>query len=69
MYNIIKRYSTNVGQIMPLGFCFIVFTVTFDIFLRWATQGPLGPLVIIILSWFFDNFELVILFYVIDDLL
>ena len=21
------------------------FTVTFDLFLRWATQGPLGPLV------------------------
>jgi len=31
---------------MPLGFSIIWSTVTFDLFLRWATQGPLGPLVI-----------------------
>jgi len=30
---------------MPLGFSIIGSTVTFDLFLRWATQGPLGPLV------------------------
>jgi len=30
---------------MPLGLSIIGSTVTFDIFLRWATQGPLGPLV------------------------
>ena len=26
---------------MPLGFSIIGSTVTFDLFLRWATQGPL----------------------------
>jgi len=30
---------------MPLGFSIIGSTVTFDLFLRWATQGTLGPLV------------------------
>jgi len=30
---------------MPLGFSIIGSTVTFDLILRWATQGPLGPLV------------------------
>jgi len=30
---------------MPLGFSIICSTVTFDLFFRWATQGPLGPLV------------------------
>ena len=30
---------------MPLGFSIIGSTVTFDLFLRWATQVPLGPLV------------------------
>jgi len=42
---------------MPLGFSIIGSTVTFDLFLRWATQGPLGPLVkifnILILQWHF----------------
>jgi len=32
---------------MPLGFSIIGSTVTFDLILRWATQGPLGPLVFI----------------------
>jgi len=45
IYNIIKRSSTKVVQIMPLGFSIIGSTVTFDLLLRWATQGPLGPLV------------------------
>jgi len=40
-----KRSSTKFVQIMPLGFSIIGSTVTFDLFLRWATQGPLGPLV------------------------
>ena len=31
---------------MPLGFSIIGSTVAFDLFLRWATQGPLGPLVL-----------------------
>ena len=31
---------------MPLGFSIIGSTVAFDLFLKWATQGPLGPLVI-----------------------
>jgi len=44
--NIIKRSSTKVVQSMPLGFSIIASTVTFDLFLRWATQGPLGPLVL-----------------------
>ena len=35
---------------MPLGFSIIGSTVTFDLFLRWATQGPLGPLVSILNS-------------------
>jgi len=30
---------------MPLGFSIIGYTVACDLFLRWATQGPLGPLV------------------------
>ena len=44
-YNIIKRSFTKIVQIMPLGFSIIGSTVTFDLFFRWATQGPLGPLV------------------------
>jgi len=32
---------------MPLGFFIIGSTVTLDLFLRWATQGPLGPLVLV----------------------
>jgi len=38
-------YQSCSKQIMPLGFSIIGSTVTFDLFLRWATQGPLGPLV------------------------
>ena len=45
IYNIIKRSSTKAVQIMTLGFSIIGSTVTFDLFLRWATKGPLGPLV------------------------
>jgi len=30
---------------MPLGFYIIGSTNAFDLFLRWATKGPLGPLV------------------------
>jgi len=45
IYNIIKSSSTKVVQIMPLGFSIIGSTVTFDLSLSWATQGPLGPLV------------------------
>jgi len=43
IYKIIKRSSTKVVQIMPLGFSIIGSTVTFDLFLRWATLGPSGP--------------------------
>ena len=39
-----ERSSTKVVQIMPLVFSIIGSTVTFDLFLRWATQlGPSGP--------------------------
>jgi len=34
IYNIIKRSSTKVVQIMPLGFSIIGSTVAFDLFLR-----------------------------------
>ena len=44
VYSIIYRSFTTVVQIMPLGFSIFGSTVTFDLFLRWATQGPLGPL-------------------------
>jgi len=57
VYSIIYRSFTTVVQIMPLGFSIIGSTVTFV--LRWATQGPLGPLVYLniyihlgIKSWF-----------------
>ena len=51
IYNIIKRSSTKFVQIMPLGFSIIGSTVTFDLFIRWATQGPLGPLVSLMNKW------------------
>ena len=44
VYNIIKRSSTKDIKIMPLGFSINGSTVTFDLFLRWATQGPLVTL-------------------------
>jgi len=47
-----KRSSTKFVQIMPLGFSIIGSTVTFDLFLRWATQGPLGPLVLFWNVWY-----------------
>jgi len=51
VYSIIYRSFTTVVQIMPLGFSIIGSTMTFDLFLRWATQGPLGPLVLLASIW------------------
>ena len=48
---------------MPLGFSIIGSTVTFDLFLRWATQGSLGPLVFkwdrMIVKIYVRNFSLI----------
>jgi len=43
---------------MPVGFSIIGSIVAFDLFLRWATQGPLGPLV-----WSYCSLLLFILFF------
>ena len=43
-------------KLCPLGFSIIGSTVTLDLFLRWATQGPLGPLVYIKLFAVFLSF-------------
>ena len=36
----------NFFQAVPLNTELFFFGLTFDLFLRWATQGPLGPLVL-----------------------